>query len=69
MDKENTNIDQSKRSFVKKAAYTAPVIVSMTAIPSFASAGSGWQPQSQTQSHRSDRRANDTHRGQSRRST
>ncbi len=47
MDKSNkTNgIDQTKRNFVKKAAYTAPAIVTMAAIPSFASAGSGFQQQ------------------------
>jgi len=45
MEKPNTenNIDQNKRNFVKKAAYTAPVIITMAAIPSFASAGSGYQ--------------------------
>lgn len=38
-----TKLDQSKRDFIKKSAYTTPVIVTMAAIPSFASAGSGWQ--------------------------
>lgn len=33
--------DPSKRRFVKTAAYVAPAIVTMSAIPSFASAGSG----------------------------
>ena len=32
--------DQSRRSFVKKAAYVTPVIVTLDAIPSFASYGS-----------------------------
>lgn len=36
------NIDKNKRDFIKKAAYTAPAIITMAAIPSFASAGSGW---------------------------
>lgn len=42
MDKSQTEnpIDQTKRNFVKKAAYTAPVIITMAAMPSFASAGS-----------------------------
>jgi len=42
MDKSNNSIDQKKRAFVKKAAYVAPAIVTMAAIPSFASAGSGY---------------------------
>ena len=40
MDK-NTQTDQNRRDFIKKAAYTAPAILSITAIPAFASAGSG----------------------------
>lgn len=45
MDKSNKEsmVDQNKRDFVKKAAYTTPAIVTMAAIPSFASAGSAWQ--------------------------
>ncbi len=34
-------IDENKRSFIKKSVYSAPVILSMTALPSFASSGSG----------------------------
>ncbi len=33
--------DQSKRHFLKTLGYVAPVIVTLEAIPSFASAGSG----------------------------
>ena len=64
MDKstKNSNVDQTRRDFVKKAAYATPAIVTMAAIPSFASAGSGFQesrPVSQsfttTRSHRQDR--------------
>ena len=40
MDKSQ-NIDKNRRDFVKKAAYTAPAIVTLAALPSFASAGSG----------------------------
>jgi hypothetical protein len=42
MDNSNNehNIDQNRRDFVKKAAYTTPAIVTMAALPSFASAGS-----------------------------
>jgi hypothetical protein len=32
--------DKTRREFVKKAAYIAPAIVTLTAMPSFASAGS-----------------------------
>ena len=38
----SNNVNQSRRGFVRKAAYVAPAILTMTAIPSFASAGSGW---------------------------
>lgn len=37
-----SKINNDRRSFIKKAAYVAPAIVTMTAIPSFASAGSAW---------------------------
>ena len=33
--------DDSRRSFIKKAAYTAPLILSLKADPAFASYGSG----------------------------
>ena len=36
------SVDTKRRDFVKKASYIAPAIMTMTAIPSFASAGSGW---------------------------
>ena len=36
------NDDPSWRAFVKKAAYVAPVIVSLEALPVFASNGSDW---------------------------
>jgi len=39
------NVDQNKRDFIKKTAYTAPAIITMAAIPSFASAGSGFRQQ------------------------
>jgi len=34
---------ESRRKFVKTVAYVAPAIVTLSAIPSFASAGSGYQ--------------------------
>ena len=40
---EKVEIDQNRRDFMKKAAYTAPAVVTMAAIPSFASAGSGYR--------------------------
>ena len=40
---EIVEIDQNRRDFMKKAAYTAPAIVTMAAVPSFASAGSGYR--------------------------
>lgn len=34
-------VNNDRRSFIKKAVYVAPVVITMAAIPSFASAGSG----------------------------
>ena len=34
--------DQNRRDFIKKAAYIAPAVLTMAAVPSFASAGSGY---------------------------
>ena len=39
---DTNNIDMNKRKFVRKAAYVAPAIVTMAAMPSFASAGSNF---------------------------
>ncbi len=36
-----TELNSSKRKFLKTAAYVAPVILTLKAIPSFASSGSG----------------------------
>jgi hypothetical protein len=33
--------DESRRSFIRKAAYVAPMILTLKAVPAFASAGSG----------------------------
>jgi hypothetical protein len=53
MDTEREH-DESRRSFIKKAAYTAPLILTLKAEPAFASHGSGkgnngvgngWDPQ------------------------
>ena len=39
----DSHVDQeSRRKFVKTVAYVAPAIVTLSAIPSFASAGSGY---------------------------
>jgi hypothetical protein len=32
----------SRRKFLKKAAYVAPIVVTLQAVPSFASSGSGF---------------------------
>ena len=34
----------NRRDFLKKAAYVAPVILTMNAVPAFASSGSGYGP-------------------------
>jgi hypothetical protein len=34
----------SRRKFLKKAAYVAPFVVTLQAVPSFASSGSGFGP-------------------------
>ena len=39
-EKEN-GADQDRRSFIRKAAYVAPAILTLKAAPSFASYGSG----------------------------
>jgi hypothetical protein len=40
MAKRNETHQASRRAFVKKAAYVAPVILTLAAAPSFAKAGS-----------------------------
>lgn len=46
---KSINVDQNKRDFVKKAAYAAPVIMTMAAAPSFAGTGSGWRQEATPQ--------------------
>jgi len=36
-------LQHSRREFVRKAAYLAPAIITLSAMPSFASAGSGYR--------------------------
>ena len=38
---QTSEIDTGRRSFLKKTAYAAPAIVTLSTLPSFASAGSG----------------------------
>jgi hypothetical protein len=38
---KTSGIEAGRRSFLKKASYIAPAILTMTALPSFASVGSG----------------------------
>lgn len=40
--KSPTAVDEGKRSFIKQASYVTPAIITLAAIPSFASAGSGF---------------------------
>jgi hypothetical protein len=42
MSKDEREGDQSRRSFVKKAAYVAPVIITLDAMPAFASHECSW---------------------------
>lgn len=42
MSKDELGDDQTRRSFVKKAVYVAPVIVTLDAIPAFASHECSW---------------------------
>jgi hypothetical protein len=39
-----SKLDGSKRKFIKTAAYVAPAIITLKAIPSFASSGSAYTP-------------------------
>ncbi|MEX1032507.1 MAG: hypothetical protein WDZ30_04055 [Cellvibrionaceae bacterium] len=41
--KTSITVDESKRSFIKQASYITPAVVTLAAIPSFASAGSGYR--------------------------
>ncbi|MDH5228559.1 MAG: hypothetical protein OEZ58_16525 [Gammaproteobacteria bacterium] len=40
MAQKNDNIDKQRRSFLKKAVYSAPVIISIPVLPAHASIGS-----------------------------
>jgi hypothetical protein len=40
MDKKNSDTE-NRRDFLKKAAYAAPVILTLKAVPAFANHGSG----------------------------
>ncbi len=40
--RDDLKVKQERRNFIKKAAYIAPTIITMAALPSFASAGSGF---------------------------
>lgn len=42
MSRESDVDQESRRKFVKTAVYVAPAIVTLSALPSFASAGSGY---------------------------
>jgi hypothetical protein len=40
MSEKETQTNESRRDFIKKATYTAPVVMTMAAMPSLAAAGS-----------------------------
>lgn len=44
VEKKSTALEQqtSRREVLKKAAYVAPAILTLTAVPAFAAKGSGW---------------------------
>ena len=44
MDKLNDKAKASRREFVRKAVYVAPVILTLSAAPSFAKVGSAKMP-------------------------
>jgi len=39
-EQNNFNIDSSRRKFIKKLAYVPPVVMTLTAVPSYATTGS-----------------------------
>ena len=43
MSKDELGHDQSRRSFVKKAVYVTPVIITLDAMPAFASHDCRWK--------------------------
>lgn len=48
MSKDQRVHQESRRKFVKTVAYVTPVILTLKAIPSFASGGSGYNGDSQS---------------------
>ena len=53
----------NRRDFLKKATYVAPVILTMTAVPAFASSGSGYGGNHQGQNN-NDQGQNNNDQGQ-----
>ena len=43
MAEEQKAAETTRREVLQKAAFVAPVVLSLAAVPSFASAGSGWK--------------------------
>ena len=59
----DSHVDQeSRRKFVKTIAYVAPAIVTLSAMPSFASAGSGYQRDGKVSYRRHSPRFHSSHR-------
>jgi hypothetical protein len=48
MAEEQKAAETTRREVLQKAAFVAPVVLSLAAVPSFASAGSGKDPQDPT---------------------
>ena len=49
MAEEQTAAETTRREVLQKAAFVAPVVLSLAAVPSFASAGSGKEPKEPTE--------------------
>lgn len=52
-----TNHERSRRQFVKKAVYLAPVILSLAVVPSYAKAGSDKDNRDKNKDKNKDRKA------------
>jgi len=50
--KQTSEVKTGRRDFIKKALYVAPAIVTLSVIPSFASAGSGYRGSNHGSEHK-----------------
>ena len=59
MKTDNTpQISKERRVFLQKASYVAPAIITMAAIPSFASAGSGYKKPNKSKKSKKSKKSN-----------